>query len=310
MSQWTLWLRDIASAQPAALVSVLATEGSAPRGAGTRMLVTAGELHGTIGGGALEFRAIEQARAILAHPPGHWRVQDYPLGPLLGQCCGGRVRLLIEHVDPAALGWLRDVVDATARSALVTTLGAGQVERLIVPDTQPVALSARGPMPGEGSAFVERITTQRRPLYLFGAGHVGQAIARHAAGLPFALAWFDTREELAGIDGLTVTPEDEIAHCVEEAPADAAIAILTHDHGLDYGLALAAMLRPEPVAFVGLIGSQTKKARFFSRFERDGVVPEALSRLHCPIGIEGVGGKEPDVIAVSVLAQLLQLGAG
>ena len=168
-------------------------------------------------------------------------------------------------------------------------------------------MSARGALPGEGTMLVERITAHRTPLYLFGAGHVGQAIARHAAGLPFALAWFDTREELAGIDGVVVTPEDEIAHCVEEAPADAAIAILTHDHALDYGLALAALLRTDPVAFVGLIGSQTKKARFLSRFRADGVSDEALSRLHCPIGLDGVGGKEPDVIAISVLAQLLSL---
>ena len=134
VSQWTLWLRDIASGEASALVSVLATEGSAPRGAGTRMLVTADALHGTIGGGALEFRAIEQARAILAHPPGSWRVQDYPLGPLLGQCCGGRVRLLVEHVDPAALGWLREVADATPRSALVTELGPDCVTRRIAAD--------------------------------------------------------------------------------------------------------------------------------------------------------------------------------
>jgi xanthine dehydrogenase accessory factor len=309
VSQWTLWLRDIAQTRPAALVSVLATAGSAPRGAGTRMLVTAGEVHGTIGGGALEFRAIDQARAILSHPPGTWRMQDYPLGPLLGQCCGGRVRLLVEHVDAAALDWLRDVADATPRSALVSTLGPGRIVRYIVPDTQPVAVLAGGPLPVEGAVLVERIAARRRPLYLFGAGHVGQAIAHHVTGLPFTLAWFDTREEQAGIDGVVVMSEDEIAHCVEEAPTDAAIVILTHDHGLDYGLALAALKREQPVEFVGLIGSRTKKARFYSRFERDGVTPEALARMHCPIGLEGVSGKEPDVIAISILAQLLSLSA-
>eukprot|EP01042_Synura_sphagnicola_P024356 gene24356-31172_t len=88
---------------PVAMISVLASEGSAPRGAGTRMLVTADACDGTIGGGQLEFRAVQQARAVLAYPPGTWRVQDYPLGPLLGQCCGGRVRGVVGDVHSLAM---------------------------------------------------------------------------------------------------------------------------------------------------------------------------------------------------------------
>src|ERR1700761_3932159 len=105
MSDWHEAAGHLAG-HPAALITILATEGSAPRGPGTRMLVTSAEQAGTIGGGALEWRAAEQGRAILALPPGSWRVQDYPLGPLLGQCCGGRVRLLVEHLDPDRLEWL------------------------------------------------------------------------------------------------------------------------------------------------------------------------------------------------------------
>ena len=99
---WRERLRRVATDDRIALVTILATEGSAPRGPGTRMVVDDAASFDTIGGGALEHQAIEQARAILSYPPGTWRVQDYPLGPLLGQCCGGRVRLLIERVDPAA----------------------------------------------------------------------------------------------------------------------------------------------------------------------------------------------------------------
>jgi xanthine dehydrogenase accessory factor len=108
------------------------------------------------------------------------------------------------------------------------------------------------------------------------------------------------------IDGVAVVPEDAIEQCIAEAPAHAALAILTHDHGLDYRLTRAALSRG-PLAFVGLIGSQTKRARFLSRLERDGVGAEARGRLTCPIGLAGVTGKEPDVIAVALLAQLLQL---
>ncbi len=301
----TLWLGDLArlvAVGPVAMVSVLATEGSAPRGAGTRMLVTADGLTGTIGGGALEFRAVEQARAVLEHAPGTWRVQDYPLGPLLGQCCGGRVRLLVEHVDRAALGWLREVVEGRV---LVSVLGESGIARQWS-DGPASQLSARGDKPGVGARIAEVIGGYRRPLYLFGAGHVGQAIARHIEGLPIRLAWFDVRAELADVAGVTVVPEVEIERCVADAPDEAALVILTHDHALDYRLTLAALSRA-PLAFTGLIGSQTKRARFLARLERDGVSAEARGRLTCPIGLPGVSGKEPDVIAVALLAQLLQL---
>lgn len=305
MTQWRGWLRDLAGSVPLAMVSVLASEGSAPRGPGTRMLVTADRLLGTIGGGQLEYRAVEQARAVLAHPAGTWRVQDYPLGPLLGQCCGGRVRLLIEHVDPAALGWLRD---ATEDSVLVTQLAIGGIERRLAADAPVVPVSARGALPGPGTRFAEAIGRRPRPLWLFGAGHVGQAIARHAVNLPLRLAWFDSRAEFGGLDGVTVVAADDLELCVADAPQGAAVVILTHDHGLDYRLVRAALGNASP-AFVGLIGSQTKRARFLARLERDNVAAQARTNLTCPIGLPGVAGKEPDVIAIATLAQLLALPA-
>lgn len=303
MKQWIDWLRETAAQRPAALVSIIATEGSAPRGGGTRMLVTAGACYGTIGGGQLEYRVTEQATAMLAQPVGSWRVQDYPLGPLLGQCCGGRVRVLIEHVDPAALDWIDA---ATEGATLVSTLTEQRVERRVRADVAPVPLSARGERPGVGAAMIEVVGQYRRPLLLFGAGHVGQAIARHAAPLPFRLGWFDTRPDYADVGGVTVIDENAIEDCVAEAPADAAMLILTHDHALDYRLTRAALARA-PLALVGLIGSATKKARFLQRLERDGIDAADRARLTCPIGVAGVRGKEPDVIAIAALAQLLQL---
>jgi xanthine dehydrogenase accessory factor len=303
MSEWLDWLRANMGRQPSALISIVATEGSAPRGAGTRMLVTADALHGTIGGGQLEYCAVEQARAILALAPGQWRMQDYPLGPLLGQCCGGRVRLLIEHIDPAAMDWLEE---ATDDRILVSAFRADRVDRYVNDQALPTGLSARGDRPRAGDSLAEIIGQHRRPLYLFGAGHVGQAIARHVANLPFRLAWFDTRPVFETIEGVAVVPEAAIEQCVADAPDDAAILILTHDHGLDYRLTLAALSRP-PCAFVGLIGSATKGARFHARLARDGLDAQARGRLTSPIGVPGVMGKEPDVIAIAVLAQLLQL---
>ncbi|CAN5118919.1 xanthine dehydrogenase accessory protein XdhC [soil metagenome] len=301
MTGWLDWLGT--GREPMALVSILATEGSAPRGPGTRMIVTASGQQGTIGGGTLEFRAVEQARAILGQPAGSWRVQDYPLGPLLGQCCGGRVRLLVEHVDRDRLGWL---ASAGAGRALHTRLCDTHVDRAIGGEASASLLSARGERPGVGAAFTETLGLERRPLYLFGAGHVGQAIARHAAGLPFRLAWFDTRPAFESIPGVALIPEVGVEQCVGAAPSDAAILILTHDHALDYRLTRAALSR-SPVAFTGLIGSATKRARFLSRLDRDGISVEARARLTCPIGVEGVVGKEPEVIAIATLAQLLRL---
>jgi len=297
---WWDMARNWAREEPLAMVSVMACEGSAPRGPGTRMLVAQGRTWGTIGGGALEFQAIEQAHRVLELPSGAWRIQDYPLGPLLGQCCGGRVRLLVEHLDSQTLAPLQGMVEG---ALLVSHFSAARIDRHWTVDGQPSALSARGIKPEAGARIVEPVGQWRRPIYLFGAGHVGQAIARHSPGLPLRLCWFDTRPMFESIDGVTVVPEDEILGCVEEAPRDAAIVILTHDHALDYRLARAALRRPAG-GFVGLIGSATKRARFVSRLGADGVDVRGLT---CPIGVSGIGGKEPDVIAIAVLAQLLQL---
>jgi xanthine dehydrogenase accessory factor len=303
MTDWVAWLRETAGKEPVAMISILATEGSAPRGAGTRMIATADRLLGTIGGGTLEFRAVDQARAVLALPAGSWRIQDYPLGPLLGQCCGGRVRLMVEHIDPARLDWLADAAEG---QMLQSRLTPSHVGRHVGSDIALPPLSARGERPETGTRFAELIGQHRRPLYLFGAGHVGQAIAAHAEKLPFRLAWFDTRPLFETIAGVAVIPEQAIGQCITEAPEDAAIVILTHDHALDYQLVKAALSR-SPVAFVGLIGSATKRARFLTRLERDGVTIGQRARLTCPIGVEGVTGKEPEVIAIATLAQLLGL---
>ncbi|MBX3566043.1 MAG: xanthine dehydrogenase accessory protein XdhC [Sphingomonas sp.] len=301
---WAGFARAALAAEPVALVTVLATEGSAPRGPGARMVVTAGCQHGTIGGGALEHQAAAQARAILGLPPGSWRVQDYPLGPLLGQCCGGRVRLLVER--------LAEVIEEPA----IITLG-GTIQRIrlpgegrdpasevsqLDPGVRRGAISARGPLPVSGNSFAEPTETDAMPLFLFGAGHVGQAIAARAQGLPLHLAWFDTRPEAAETPGVVLANEDEMVACAGEAPADAAVVILTHDHGLDYRLTEAAL--GSPAHFVGLIGSQTKRARFVSRLDKAGI---DAGRLTCPIGLAGIDGKEPEVIAIATLAQLLTL---
>ena len=292
---WAAHASAALAAGPTAMVSVIAAEGSAPRGPGTRMIVSAGAQHGTIGGGRLEHVATEQARAILAFPPGTWRIQDYPLGPMLGQCCGGRVRLLIERFDPDDAAWLTSLREG---DMLTTNLAGYRPARSVSGQSAPLA-AARGAWPLE---VAERIGEARRPIYLFGAGHVGQAIARIIRTLPFALAWFDTRESFGALDGVAHVSVEHLPDCAAHAPDDAAVLILTHDHALDYAITAAALRGP--ARFVGLIGSATKRARFTARLAREGL---DASRLTCPIGVAGITGKAPDVIAVAVAAQMLMI---
>lgn len=293
MTDWTEQARAALQQGPAALVTILATEGSAPRGPGARMIVTRSGLAGTIGGGALEHVSMQQARAILALEPGSWRVQDYPLGPLLGQCCGGRVRLLVEHL--AAVPDQDRPFEIVLADRVLRTPLAGEA-------TPPAPLAARGPLPTAGARFLEPVEAESFPVFLFGAGHVGRAIAARAAGLPLTLAWYDSRPEMAETPGVVFADEDAMIARAADAPEAAAIVIMTHDHGLDYRLTAAAL--GGRARFVGLIGSKTKRARFRSRLAADGVDG---SRLTCPIGLAGIGGREPEVIAIATLAQLLLL---
>ena len=291
MFDWAEQARQALRRGPAALVTVLATEGSAPRGPGARMVVTETGLRGTIGGGALEHQAAGQARAILAHPPGSWRVQDYPLGPLLGQCCGGRVRLLVERLEEVPEG----------EGPYAVRLGE-RLERRLDRGLRRRTIGARGPRPEPGDSFVEPDEGDRLPVLMFGAGHVGKAIAARAEGLPLHLAWYDSRPEMAEIPGVVLAGEAAMIAEAAAATEHSAVVVLTHDHALDYRLAAAALA--SPARFVGLIGSKTKRARFLKRLSADDV---DASRLTCPIGLPGIAGREPEVIAIATLAQLLML---
>jgi xanthine dehydrogenase accessory factor len=164
------------------------------------------------------------------------------------------------------------------------------------------AIEARGPLPTAGAQFLEPVESDTLPVYLFGAGHVGRAIVTRAAGLPLHIAWYDSRAEMAETPGVVLADEAEMVAGAAAASDGSAVVIMTHDHGLDYRLAAAAL--GGRARFVGLIGSRTKRARFLKRLAADGI---DASRLTCPIGLAGIGGREPEVIAIAVLAQLLML---
>lgn len=300
MTDWAhAALRALDRGEDAALVSILAIAGSAPREAGVRMLVTRGDLAGTIGGGNLEMQALRQARLALDHPKGSWRVQDYPLGPFLQQCCGGKVRLLIEHLDPGQRGWLSALAEP-GRHDFTTRFLEDRLERCLTVTPDAHKADAKGEAPHAGTIIRESSGMPLEPLLMAGAGHVGAAIAKTLEGLPFALDWRDTRPEMAAASGARLASAEQL---IAAAGASTGIVlILTHDHALDYELAKAAL--QSKARFVGVIGSATKSARFSNRLAKDGL---DKARFHCPIGLPGIAGKEPAVIAVAVAAQLLQL---
>ncbi|MFN3689197.1 xanthine dehydrogenase accessory protein XdhC, partial [Salinarimonas sp.] len=145
------------------------------------------------------------------------------------------------------------------------------------------------------------------PLLLFGAGHVGRALALALAPLPFRLTWVDTRAEAFPAHvpaNATPIHTDEPGLEIARAPAGAFVLVMTHSHPLDLALTASALAR-EDVPFVGLIGSATKRARFEKRFAEIGLPEARIESLVCPIGIPGIAGKEPAIIAAATAAQLL-----
>jgi len=314
MIDWpVIALRRIRLGEPVAMITLLAVEGSAPRGAGTRMLVWPSGQWGTVGGGNLEHQTSAQARRMLAATGAPaFAVQDYPLGPLLGQCCGGRVRLIIEALCDRDAAWLTEIERLTGSGVPVelrARLGDSGVARSAAPATNAgpaaaingTAVQARGAKPAAGDDLVCRTAATPSSLLLFGAGHVGRAVAQALRPLPFCLHWYDSRLDVAAETGATLATPDALRRIAAE-PTPYTL-VLTHDHGLDYALVLAAL--GGGGGYLGLIGSRTKRARFIRRLRADGVGEEALGRLVCPIGLPTLAGKAPEVIAVSTAADLL-----
>lgn len=308
------------------LVTQCTVEGSAPREPGVRMLVSGDELWGTIGGGNLEYQLIKQARALLTTDAKNFLMQDYPLGPLLAQCCGGHVRVLLQWLGPdslealsqvearAASGeafWLETRFDAACAHTVAVSAAPEPVGEAIGGNAVFVGIDGEvldGARPDRAavSAMFERVDVARPQLFMFGAGHVGQAVAAAMAPTAFALTCYDEREAFRGEIDAPFQPLADIGQAVSAAPAGAYFLVFTHSHEQDYQLTRAILSRGD-AAFCGLIGSKTKRARFVRRYGEDGLNEAQISQLTCPIGLPSLKSKQPATIAVGVAAQLLAL---
>ncbi|WP_294225944.1 xanthine dehydrogenase accessory protein XdhC [uncultured Shimia sp.] len=241
-------------------VEITRVRGSSPREKGAVMFVSPSAMVGTIGGGQLEYMALDEARKLLklGQISGF---MDVPLGPEIGQCCGGRVEITLSEMD------------ASSRAMAVA---ATEAHEAALPN-----------------------------VYIFGAGHVGRALADLLQHLPVRCLLVDSRSEELGLSRanvekrLTALPEAD----VRGAPAGSAFIVLTHDHALDFLLTSEALARKD-ARWVGMIGSATKRVKFerFAQSECDGLSSEAL---HCPIGAGGSKDKRPEVIAAMVVADVL-----
>ena len=366
------WLTDLqhllAHGDAAVLVTVARVEGSAPREAGTKMIVTREAARHTIGGGHLEWKAIETARQVLREgmrTPHARRLERFALGPSLGQCCGGAVVLAFERLDVSDLGWLatlarrlaagastvRSVSFRSSRNGTPSGAAAGHVAghaagfdrhdanadataRADAAAVATVMLSEPEPgvetpdcllwdtgVPGHSGAqgdgtvlLTETIAPNDWPVVLFGAGHVGAALVRVLGTLPCRVRWVDERgaafpspEAFAALNApnVAIDANDAPDEAIDAAPPGTSFIVMTHDHSRDLELA-ERILRRGDFVFFGMIGSHTKRKQFEHRLAARGVDPLQIARMRCPLGVDGIVDKSPEVIAISAAAQWLQ----
>ena len=252
---------------PGVLVTVASVEGSGPREVGAWMAVFPQTLVNTIGGGHLEFQAIAEARSLI----GSGR-QDGAL------------------VNRYALG-----------PALGQCCG-GVVHLKFEHITQTDMPLLR-----------QRLPNQAKPVALFGGGHVGHSLVNVLSSLPFQVKWIDSRDEIFPAQlpvNVVCDHSDPVHAAVEALPSGSSVLIMSFSHAEDLDVVAACLKRQRlqgDLKFVGLIGSKTKWATFQHRLEAKGFSAQELAFITCPIGIDGITGKEPEVIAIAVAAQLLQL---
>mgnify|MGYP003582290123 CR=1 FL=1 len=324
-------VQGLSARRPQVLITVAQAVGSTPRDAGARMWINSSGAVDTIGGGHLEQQAIEVAGRMLANAEPRRQLIRYPLGPSLGQCCGGVVWLAFEYLDEQDLAWCEKLRSALTmgrnmqRSVYLpadkTFAGYISVDAVQAENIPPCNSCTENPGSGRlvsGSTgelaatswnetdriMLDRILAPTFNVVVCGAGHVGQAIVRLLGELPVNVIWLDPRGDCWPAhmpDNVTCIEGD--ASEVVDCPDNAYWLVLTHSHALDLEI-IEAVFQHKSFCFLGLIGSKTKKARFESRLKLR-FSDELVNRIQCPIGLVATSSKLPSIIAISAVAQLL-----
>jgi xanthine dehydrogenase accessory factor len=294
----------IGAGQLVCRIVVAEAKGSTPREAGADMYVTQAGIWGTIGGGALEFEAMKIARQMLAELADTQsrfarQFRNFPLGPNLGQCCGGQVTLLFEGFTPDCLAEL---------TAILSNPASGYIHQ-----AGSLVLAQLSPKPVAKISFDSKKQTllmppilPNTPLYLYGAGHVGRAVMGAVSGLALDRVWVDTDKSRFPEDtdlAITLAPATDMTIIAEHAPPGAIHIVMSYSHALDEAL-VYTILRKGNFAKLGLIGSRTKKQRFCNALKKRGIDEAALKQLICPIGLPDLRSKSPAHVGLSIAAQI------
>ncbi len=289
-----------------ARVVIADSKGSTPREKGTAMLVWEDGAVGSIGGGRLEYQAMTRAVALLKNGPDS-EIRRQPLGPTLGQCCGGSVTLVTEVWDRSLCLKASEAGSSAAGGVFARRIEgpkevpdrvARRVAATVGPTLRPVAELMDG-------WLLEPTHRHRMPVLIYGAGHVGASLARILAPFPHLrvvvadMRSRPVRKLPANVHrSLGMQPQKVMA----DSSADSAHFIMTHEHELD--LELCHLVLGRSFSYAGLIGSATKWARFRRRLNSLGHPENEIDRIECPIGDTGLG-KHPQAIAIGAAARLL-----
>ena len=316
------WLRGMQAAvsaqQACVLITLVKVQGSVPRELGARLLVSEGACVGTIGGGHLEWKAIQHAQALLTQNQPISSLETFTLGPQLDQCCGGVATIHYESFPLANITWLETLIErwqqglsTRLKSYPQTWPDTGRARALLDTKNSLPTLELNELPTGE-FCLSECLSPPQFRVVLFGAGHVAQALVQILLPLDCQLIWVDNRadlfpefasEQTASLNCIVTNPA---AFAATQTPAHSFCLIMTHEHSLDLEIC-AHLLARSNLAYVGLIGSATKAARFRKRLAEQGLSQLQVANLVCPIGIDGIEAKQPAAIAIGVAAQLLQL---
>ncbi len=326
-------LKQLQRGRTIALATIVDKSGSAPRLPGSKMFMDQdGTLHGTIGGGKLEFESLDACREVLeGKSPRLLHFDMTKSGPDADadMICGGIMNVLIERITPEALPHFEQAMACSLRGskgvwAVDITTEENPMRRFVdmTGDVAPMpGLDLKPVMRGRATKVLQHNDRnfmidplpKSGALMLFGGGHVSRALAELASDVGFDIVVVDDREEFSNRERFPMARQalviPSFENCCEatDMDEDSFAVIMTRGHAFDREVLAQAL--GTPARYIGMIGSKPKRDATYEQLRQRGFSTEALSRVHCPIGL-AIGAETPQEIAVSILAELIAARAG